>query len=164
MAALAPGVSYPLAGHRPTLGAVAGLLALWGLVMVLWLQAWGWHWADMPWEWGLMLVVWLLTAAGWWVWWQRVRTHAPSELVWEPTQRMETGRHGVWRLFTPAWPTGLRAAQVAVVFDWQVLLLVQFQAPQGLRVWCWLWRGTEPGLWLALRRAVFHQPSPKKPA
>ena len=164
MAALAPGVSYPLAGHRPTLGAVAGLLALWVLVMALWLQAWGWRWTEMPWQWELMVVAWGLTATGWWVWWQRVRTQAPSELVWEPTQRGDSERQGVWRLFTPAWPTGLRAAQVVVVLDLQVLLLVEFQAPQGLKVWCWLLSGTEPDLWLSLRRAVFHPPNPKKPA
>lgn len=163
MASLAPGVSYPLAGHRPTLGVVAGLLALWALVIVLWWQAWGWRGADLPWEWGLMLASWVLTALGWWLWWQRVRTQAPSELVWEPTQRMEAGRQGGWRMFTPAWPTGLRAAQVAVVLDLQALLLVQFQAPQGLKVWCWLWIGSEPRRWLALRRAVFHQPGPKMP-
>lgn len=164
MAALAPGVSYPLAGHRPTLGVVAGLLALWGLALVLWLQAWSWRWTDLSSSWWLMVVAWGITGLGWCVWGIRARHAAPSELVWEPTQRMSNDRQGVWRLFTPAWPTGLRSAQVAPVIDLQVLMLVQFQAPQGLRVWCWLWRGTEPSLWLALRRAVFHQPSQQKPA
>jgi hypothetical protein len=163
MAALAPGVSYALAGHRPTWGVVAGLFALWGAALLLWAQAWSWRWADLSAAWWLMAGAWVISAMGWWGWWLRVRQVAPSELVWEPTQRLSNGRQGVWRLFTPAWPTGLRAAQVAVVFDWQVIMLVQFQAPQGLRVWCWLWRGSEPGHWLALRRAVFHQPSQHKP-
>jgi len=163
MAALAPGVSYALAGHRPTLGVVAGLFALWGAALVLWAQAWSWRWADLSAALWLMAGAWVISVMGWWGWWLRVRQVAPSALVWEPTQRLSNGRQGVWRLFTPAWPTGLRAAQVAVVFDWQVLMLVQFQAPQGLRVWCWLWRGSEPGHWLALRRAVFHQPSQHKP-
>ena len=164
MAALAPGVSYPLAGHRPTLGVVAGLLALWALAVVLWLQAWAWRWADMSGFWWLMAAAWVATALGWWAWWIRARQAAPSELVWEPTQHLGSGRQGVWRLFTPAWPTGLRSAQVAVVLDAQTLMLVQFQAPQGLRVWCWLWRGSEPDSWLALRRALFHQPSQQMPS
>jgi hypothetical protein len=164
MSALAPGVSYPLAGHRPTLWVVAGLLALWSVSLVLWLRAWRWRWDDMPLDWWLMLASGLMTAAGWWVWRGRVSRQAPSELVWEPTLCVNHGRQGVWRLFTPAWPTGLRSAQLAVVLDLQVLMLVQFQAPQGLRVWCWLWRGTEPSLWLTLRRAVFHQPSQKEAA
>jgi hypothetical protein len=163
MAALAPGVSYPLAGHRPTLWLVTGLLALWVMGLAMWLQAWRWRWADMPLGWWLMAAAGAITAAGWWVWWRRVGAQAPSELVWEPTQRLAGGRAGVWRLFTPMWPTGLRSAQVAVVLDLQAWMLVQFQAPQGLRVWCWLWRGSEPSSWLALRRAVFHQPGRQKP-
>lgn len=162
MAALAPGVSYPLAGHRPTLWVVAGLLALWALALVLWLKAWAWRWADMPLGWWLMAVAWGVTALGWRGWWLRARQGAPSELVWEPAQRLGSGRAGVWRLFTPAWPTGLRSGQVAVVLDLQLLMLVQFQAPQSLHVWCWLWQGSEPSSWLAMRRAVFHQPGAQK--
>lgn len=163
MAALAPGVSYVLAGHRPTWGMVASLFALWVLALLLWLQAWGWRWADLPWAWWAMVGAWVLTLLGWCRWWWRAKQSSPSVLAWEPTQRLSNGRLGVWRLFTPAWPTGLRAAQVVVVFDWQVLMWVQFQAPQGLRVWCWLWRGTAPSDWLALRRAVFHQPGQQSP-
>jgi hypothetical protein len=164
MAALAPGVSYPLAGHRPTLWGVTGFLVLWAVGFLLWLQAWGWdRLLAMPWPWWLMVLAWIFTAAGWWLWWRRVGKQEPSELVWEPTQRLVGGRMGAWLLFTPAWPTGLRAAHVAVILDFQALMLLQFQAPQGLQVWCWLWRGSEPRDWLALRRAVFHQPGQQKP-
>ena len=159
MAALAPSVSFPLAGHRPTLCVVAGLLALWGVALLLWLQAWGWRWTVMPWPWWLMVGAGLVTALVWALRWRSLRSMPQGVLVWEPSQRHIQGQLGVWRLLTPAWPTGLRASQVAVVLDLQRLVLVQFQAPQGLRLWCWLWQGSDPPYWLAIRRALLHQPT-----
>lgn len=157
MAALAPSVSFPVAGPSPGILVVLCLLGLWLLAALIWAQAWSWRWAALPPTWWLMVLALGLTSLAWAVFWLR-SPRSRSILSWEPTERLPTGRLGVWRMTTPAWPTGLQAPQVVMVLDLPGLVLLQFQAPQGLRVWCWLRRGAAPQDWLAIRRAVIHQP------
>lgn len=155
MAALAPATDYPVSGHGPE-WVMAFFVAALGVGAVM-----GWAWALQVWPWGRAVgpIAWwgLVVACGiGTAWAMRGAWLKPlGRLSWDPHALSASQR---WRWVTPAWPTGLAARHVVCVVDVQHLMLLQLQAPAGLAVWCWVRRQSSPQDWLALRRAVFHQP------
>lgn len=143
----APAVAYPLASpwlERVLLGALwlAGLLTV-GV------------WLDLTQSWrntglvftgiGAVVLAALAQVA------QKKRGFGRTFLVWDGQHWHCSRGHSV----VAAEPDSAAVpdAAVFVVLDFQVLLLVCL-AGGGAKRWVWLWRGSQPDQWLALRRAL----------
>ncbi|MDQ7743256.1 hypothetical protein [Hydrogenophaga pseudoflava] len=96
--------------------------------------------------WGLWVVVAL---------WARQRM-AQGTLAWLPDQVPEgpSGEPGVWSWASGAYQEGVALKRVERIYDLQRAMLLRLHNPDGARTWIWVERGTEPGRWLDLRRAL----------
>ena len=73
--------------------------------------------------------------------------HTPSgQLAWDGE---------AWRWESPSYRTGSTEQELAVVADFQHMLLLRAENHEGASLWLWLERSTMPERWLAVRRAVY---------
>ena len=133
----APAVRYPLGPSRFLASAIAVLLLSGATVMLYW--AWRqWVWPDVR-AWSLLSVP--LSAAAARHWWA---SQAVGHLVWDC---------GQWQLQGAEFSeTGTLHVQIDLPshlwLEWRSL-------SSGKKIWLWLEQESDPGQWLALRRAVF---------
>lgn len=133
----APAVSYPVGRSRFQV-VFASAVVLAGAVALG-------AWALLSLAYGvghvLGLLIWLLTS-GWTIW---VLIHTPeAQLVWEGQD---------WR-----WCSGAITllAVPQVILDVQHSLLICLRLKSGGVLWVWPSQKSQPGRWLALRRALFN--------
>ena len=134
----APAISFPVSRSGPE-GWAALVLIVAGLSVLL---AWAVFFVA-PRAWQVMAAAcWCVAGVGLlWRWW-----HAPcGVLAWD-------GRQWSWQ---PCDGTDPQAGILAVRFDFQQVLLVQFTRVSSKSSWHWLVRSAAPQRWHALRCAVF---------
>ena len=133
--AQAPAVTYPLS--RATL--LTGLL-----VVVLCLSLC----VDLAW-----LV--MDSAGGWRPWVGLLATVATAGLCWWQGPFTRSGRLS-WDGVDWCWEGGVvpQRGSIHLTLDTQSGLLIRFGVDTGVSRWFWLAQASEPGQWLAVRRAI----------
>lgn len=150
----APAVTYPTGAPVAEYAVVAGLAAAWLVALAVWLYAYVQPGSGMPTAWWVLLVAGALLL-GWSVW--RLQALRSGLLVWVPAQRSAASplqQTGSWTFTHPDWPRGLPLRRLRCALDFNQLMILELRSASGLGVWVWCSQARQPGLWLALRRAV----------
>lgn len=118
------------------------LLALWVLSFVL-MSYWLGVSKTFDWQQGLgstsLLLAGLAAGVGW-------KNSLVGQLAWDGQD---------WHWASTGYQSGMTSDTVSVVFDFQSLLLLRVENPVHATRWLWVEKGTLPGRWLDLRRAVY---------
>ena len=132
----APAVSYPVDRSLIQIVATAGIWLAGAGVWLVWLAG-----ADgAGWRHGLSLVVLVLTGAAAAVTWLQTPT---GQLRWDLANWVWTGSDSV------------ASGKLVAHLDFQAFLLLTHVSDAGEQRWLWLERKTDPGQWMALRRALY---------
>lgn len=141
----APPVVYPL-GRSRLQGVL--LLGLWFTALSLPLL---WFYVTRQFDWRIFLAIAAVMGAGA-VAYMGWRNSPVGQLAWDGQ---------LWRWESPSYQVGVVEQKLAVIFDFQHLLLLRIENPAQASLWLWVERKAFPDRWLDLRRAVY---SPHKEA
>ncbi len=139
----APPVIYPL-GRSRFQGWL--LLGLWlaGLLLVLL-----WFYVTRQLDWRMVLALAAVLGAG-----------VAARIGWKSAPAGQLAWDGeVWRWESSSYQTGIAEHELAVIADFQHMLLLRLENQARARLWVWVERRALPERWLDLRRAVY---SPRK--
>ena len=135
----APPVAYPL-GRSRLQGWV--LFVLWFTGFLLLLDSLR---VRSEWDWRTLCIFMSVVVAG-----------AAARIGWKNSPIGQLTWDGqLWWWDGPDYQTDVAEQKLAVIFDFQTLLLLRLDSPSTARLWLWVERKDAPDRWLDFRRAVY---------